>query len=87
MNSEQWVGLSASVCTTIALLPQLYKIIKAKKAENVSLLWIFILFAGLCGWILYGFLKKDIIIIISNIAGATLNGLIAIFAMKYKNLK
>jgi MtN3 and saliva related transmembrane protein len=87
MKIEQWVGLLASICTTVALVPQLIKILQARKAENVSMLWIFILLAGLIGWILYGFLKKDIIIIISNIAGVALNGFIAIFAVKFKNNK
>jgi uncharacterized protein with PQ loop repeat len=63
----------------------LCKIIIEKKAENVSLLWVFILLAGLCGWVYYGVLKQDPIIIISNIVGATLNGLIAVFAIKYKD--
>jgi MtN3 and saliva related transmembrane protein len=87
MKMEQWVGLLASICTTVALVPQLIKILQARKAENLSLLWVFILLAGLISWIFYGYLKKDIIIIISNITSVVLNGLIAIFALKYKNDK
>ena len=87
MNQITWIGLIASVLTTLAAVPQLIKIIKEKKAENISLLWVFILFAGLCAWIYYGILKKDMIIFISNLLAALINLGIAIYAIKYKQEK
>ena len=87
MDHIVWTGLIASVLTTLAAVPQLIKIIKEKKAENISLLWIFILFLGLCGWIYYGILKKDMIIFISNLLAALINAGIAVSAIKYKQEK
>ena len=87
MDHITWTGLIASVLTTLAAVPQLFKIIKEKKAENISLLWIFILFLGLCGWIYYGILKKDMIIFISNLLAALINAGIAVSAIKYKQEK
>jgi MtN3 and saliva related transmembrane protein len=40
--------------------------LKEKKANDVSLGMLAILFAGLGMWIYYGYLKKDLIIIIAN---------------------
>jgi MtN3 and saliva related transmembrane protein len=84
MILETAVGLTASIITTSALVPQLVKIIKEKKAENVSMMWIVILFAGLACWSFYGFLKKDPIIIVSNLVSLVINASIGVFAFRYK---
>jgi MtN3 and saliva related transmembrane protein len=87
MNQTTWIGLIASILTTLASVPQLIKICKEKKAENISLLWVFILFLGLCGWIYYGILKKDMIIIVSNTIAALINAGIAVSAIIFKQEK
>ena len=84
MNQPTWIGLAASILTTLAAIPQLVKIIKEKKAENISLMWVVILFTGLCTWVYYGILKKDMIIFVSNTIAAIINAGIAISAIKYK---
>jgi MtN3 and saliva related transmembrane protein len=78
------VGIAASVLTATSLIPQLLKIIKEKKAENVSLGMLLILFGGLALWVYYGFLRKDLIIIISNSFSFMVNLVLAILALKYK---
>jgi MtN3 and saliva related transmembrane protein len=87
MDKQTWIGLAASTLTTLASVPQLIKICKEKKATDISLLWISILFAGLCAWIYYGILKKDIIIELSNSIAALINAAIAVFAIKYKSMR
>ena len=78
------VGIAASVLTATSLIPQLLKIIKEKKAENVSVGMLLILFGGLALWVYYGFLKKDLIIIISNSFSFIVNLALAMLALKYK---
>jgi MtN3 and saliva related transmembrane protein len=65
MQAETWIGVGASICTGIAMLPQLVKIYKEKKPADISFLMIGILMAGLALWIWYGSKKSDWIIIIS----------------------
>ncbi|HMG92844.1 MAG TPA: SemiSWEET transporter [Chryseolinea sp.] len=84
MSIETLVGIGASVFTSTALLPQLIKLIKEKKAEGVSVLMLVVLFAGLALWIFYGIMKSDWIIIISNSFALVVNFLIGIFAIRYK---
>ena len=84
MSTETIIGIAASACTAASLIPQLVKVLKEKKAENVSLLMLVILFIGLALWIYYGILKKDLIIILSNSFSFFVNILLAIFAIKYK---
>jgi MtN3 and saliva related transmembrane protein len=84
MDTVTLVGLIASIFTGISLLPQLIKIIKEKKAGAISYGMLATLFAGLCAWIVYGLLKTDWIIIISNSFSLLINIVISIFSVKYK---
>ncbi|MEO7444635.1 MAG: SemiSWEET transporter [Ferruginibacter sp.] len=85
METVTIIGIAASIGTAISLIPQLVKVIKEKESKSVSLGMMIILFAGLGLWIYYGFLKKDLIIIIANSFSFIINLLLAIFAVKYKN--
>ncbi|HRO70952.1 MAG TPA: SemiSWEET family transporter, partial [Chitinophagaceae bacterium] len=53
------VGIAAGICTGIAMLPQLIKIIREKKADDISFVMLLVLIAGLCGWVWYGLLRED----------------------------
>jgi MtN3 and saliva related transmembrane protein len=79
------IGLIASIGTGTSLLPQLFKIIKEKKAGAVSLWMLVVLFVGLSCWIYYGILKKDWIIIVSNAFSFVVNIILAILSVKYKD--
>lgn len=78
------IGIAAGVCTALSLLPQLIKLIRYKKAEDISLVYLITLFCGLVLWIVYGFLRKDLPIIFTNIVSMILNILIIILGIKYK---
>jgi MtN3 and saliva related transmembrane protein len=83
----QYVGIGAGILTSFSLVPQLYKIIKGKKADNISYSMLLILLAGLGGWIWYGVLKQDYPIIITNSFSFVINSLITAFSIKYKSDK
>ena len=81
---EEAIGIVAGICTSASLLPQLVKIIREKKAENISYFMLGILMAGLIGWIWYGILKKDPPIIATNCFSFLVNVLMIVFTIKYK---
>ena len=80
-----YIGIFAGICTCISLLPQLIKIIREKKAENISYLMLVILLVGVGAWIWYGFLKSDLPIIITNCVSFLINLLVIIFTIRYKS--
>jgi len=84
MDTIQLIGIGASIGTGLSLLPQLIKISKERKAENVSIPMLGVLFAGLVLWIVYGFLKEDWIIIVSNAVSLVLNICIVVLSIRYK---
>jgi MtN3 and saliva related transmembrane protein len=81
---SKYIGIVAGILTSVSLLPQLIKIIKEKKAENISVPMLLILLAGLAGWAWYGLLKKDYPIIITNSFSFIVNSMVIGFSLKYK---
>ncbi len=85
MNQAQWIGIAAGILTSVSMLPQLIKMIKEKKAQDVSVVMLLVLIAGLGLWAYYGFLKKDMPIIATNTFSVLLNILVLTFKIKYRN--
>ena len=83
-DQTQIVGLAAGICTSISLLPQLIKLLRHKKAEDISLFYLIILFVGLGLWIWYGILREDIPILVTNGFSLIINGIIIFLGVKYK---
>jgi MtN3 and saliva related transmembrane protein len=84
MQADTITGLVASACTGTSMLPQLIKIIKERKAEDISFTMLGVLAAGLAFWVVYGFLRTDYIIMISNGFSFVVSALIIGFSIKYK---
>jgi MtN3 and saliva related transmembrane protein len=85
MDMTQNIGLFAGICTASSLLPQLIKTIKEKKADDISKLMLFILLVGVAMWIVYGIMRNDLPIIITNSFSLLLNVLMIILRIKYKH--
>jgi len=83
-DKTQLIGIIAGICTGISLLPQLIKIIREKKADDISWFMLFILLGGLAGWVWYGILKEDYPIIITNLFSFLVNVGIIFFSLRYK---
>ena len=84
---DKIIGIAAGICTAVSLLPQLIKIIKEKRSENLSFPFLFILFVGLGLWIWYGLLREDLPIILTNAVSAVFNASIIVLGIKYSKLK
>ena len=85
MNATTVFGVIAGILTGVSLLPQLIKILREKKVENVSVWMLLILVVGLGLWVAYGILKKDPIIMITNSFSFLVNVIILILRFRYKD--
>ena len=81
------VGIAAGICTGVAMLPQLIKIIREKKAEDISFVMLLVLIVGLGGWVWYGLLREDYPIIITNAFSLLVNFAIVYFSYRYRQKK
>ena len=74
MSNIDLIGYSAALLTTVAFIPQAYKVIKTKDTKSLSLAMFLILTFGFLLWLIYGILREDKAIIIAN----SVTGLLAI---------
>ena len=83
MDWIQVLGLFSGICTASSMLPQLIKTVKEKKAEEISMLMLFVLLTGVAGWIVYGVFRKDFPIIVTNGFSLLLNIIMIYLRFKY----
>lgn len=81
------IGYCAAFLTTVAFLPQVIKIIRYKDTDSISLFTFILFFLGVCLWLLYGILNKDMPIIFANLITGILALIILIYKVKYDYLQ
>ena len=82
MDFTTTIGLVAAICTTASYYPQLRKCWETGSAGDLSLRMFLTLAAGVALWVVYGFLKSDIVIIIANAVSFAL--LLGILCFKFR---
>ncbi|MDN5627485.1 MAG: SemiSWEET transporter [Weeksellaceae bacterium] len=82
--NENILGIIAGVFPSISMMPQLIKVIREKDVSNISLGMLLILITGLALWVVYGVLKTEWPIILTNALAVTLNTILLIFYFKFK---
>jgi len=76
MDLIQLLGLGAAVFTTGANFPQTYKVIKTRSTKSLSLVSFAMLFCGSVIWVIYGFYRDDLPVILANGIAGCLHGTI-----------
>ena len=79
------VGVAAGVLTSASMLPQVIKMVREKKASQVSVLMIVVLIAGISMWIWYGVIKDDKPIIFTNAFSLMVNIFMGVCKFKYRH--
>ena len=82
MTSADWLGSVAGFCTTVAFLPQVFKVWRTRSARDVSLGMYAVFTLGVVCWLAYGWLLMIWPIIIANIVTLVLVALV--IAMKLR---
>lgn len=83
-ETEIIIGLTGGVLLVLSLLPQLFKIIKNKNSQNISILTYIILVIAEIIWCIYGILKNDKQVIIANTSSGIITLLIIFFSLYYR---
>lgn len=62
----QIIGFTAATLTTLAFVPQAWRVFRTKSCGDLSL-WLFLIFSlGVLLWLIYGILVTDLPIILAN---------------------
>jgi MtN3 and saliva related transmembrane protein len=84
MELEKIIGIISGSLTSISMLPQFFKLIGTKDGKDISMVMLFVLLTGVAGWVYYGFLKNDWIIILTNAFAFMINLCTMILSIKYR---
>lgn len=82
---ETIIGTIAGILTSVSMLPQLIKVLKEKDVENLSGGMIGVLLTGVSLWVVFGFMKNELPIILSNGFSVIVNSILFIYYFKYRN--
>jgi MtN3 and saliva related transmembrane protein len=84
MDGMTWLGLVAGGLTTMSFVPQVRRIWKTKSAEDVSLMMFAAFCVGVTLWLIYGFIKGEVAIIVTNAATLVFSAAIVWMKLKFK---
>lgn len=79
------IGLLAGFCTTLSLVPQLYRMWKAKRAHDLSLAMFLVFGLGVALWLLYGIGIRSLAVITTNSVSLVLVVVICLLAVRYEH--
>jgi MtN3 and saliva related transmembrane protein len=77
------LGLVAAACTTFAFLPQVIKTWRTRSTKDISLGMFLVLVTGIVLWLIYGFLRADIPLVVANGVTLLLVAIILVFKIRY----
>lgn len=78
------IGMSAAILTTLAFVPQVLKVVKLKKTDGLSLSTYIIFTLGVVLWLVYGFFKNSISMVLGNGITLILSLIILVYIAKGK---
>ncbi len=78
------LGMTAGTLTTIAFLPQLFKVWRSKSAKDISMTWLVTFSGGVLLWLIYGLLLGQLPIVLANAVTLGLTWVILGFKLKYR---
>lgn len=81
----EWIGYIAAVLTTVAFVPQAWKVRQTRRTEDLSLALFSLFSTGVFCWLIYGIIIEDVPVIAANIV--TLILALYILSWKIRNLK
>jgi MtN3 and saliva related transmembrane protein len=81
MNFITIIGFCAALFTTISNIPQAIKIIRTKETKGVSATSYLALLIGLVLWVIYGILRDDWPIMVSNGISATICAIVLVLKL------
>jgi MtN3 and saliva related transmembrane protein len=85
MTPLDGVGYTAAVLMTISFLPQVIKIWRSKKADDISIPAFLAFFFGVLCWLIFGILSHSPPMIVANSITLLLAAAVLVLAWRYRN--
>lgn len=78
------IGIFAGLLIILSLIPQLITIIRNKSAKDISILMYIVLLVAQILWLVYGILKNDLQVTITNAITSVITILLICFTLYFK---
>ena len=78
------IGLAAATLTMFSFIPQIFKVIKTKSAQDVSVITLLQLSLGVSLWIVYGIYLENAIVITANSVTLSTLLILLFFYFRYR---
>ena len=86
MLNQNWIGLLAGSLTTLAFVPQVVRVWRTKRADDISASMFIIFILGVALWLVYGIYLKAWPVIIANAVTLILAIIILVLKFRYHKL-
>jgi len=77
------IGITAGILVLSSFIPQLHKAYKTKRMLDVSIYLMGLIASGMFLWVVYGIIRKDPVIIVTNASGFILYIILMILKLRY----
>ena len=84
MTSTDILGLVATCFTTSSFVPQVWRTWKTRDVSGISLATYLVITIGLALWLIYGYVKGDLPLIVANTVMVLLTGAITIMKLRFE---
>ncbi|MFY8089992.1 MAG: SemiSWEET family sugar transporter [Chitinophagaceae bacterium] len=79
-----YLGLFGAFLSAITFIPQVIQAYKTKSVRDLNTGMLFIIFSSVCVWLIYGFVKQDLPIIVANSVILILCSILLYFKATFK---
>ena len=84
MNALDLLGLVATCFTTSSFVPQVWRTWKTRDVSGISLPTYVIITIGLALWLVYGWLRGDMPLMVANAVMLVLTGAITVMKLRFE---
>ena len=84
MNALDLLGLVATCFTTASFVPQVWRTWKTRDVSGISLPTYVIITIGLALWLVYGWLRGDMPLMVANAVMVVLTGAITVMKLRFE---
>ncbi len=84
MNALDLLGLVATCFTTSSFVPQVWRTWKTRDVSGISLPTYVIITIGLALWLVYGWLRGDMPLVVANAVMVVLTGAITVMKLRFE---
>ena len=84
MNALDLLGLVATCFTTSSFVPQVWRTWKTRDVSGISMPTYVIITIGLALWLVYGWLRGDMPLMVANAVMVVLTGAITVMKLRFE---